>query len=133
MVQKSGIHQLRLVLYPVIYQVFCTIPGGFSRGDFEKSIGPISLGVFFRDKNLPDFEELHRGFSSANVLLQHGPEKMEAQDRLMSSNHHVFQASSFIIFQGRICQASISQGPMLFNFIDVLPRKFTPKEGAKTT
>ncbi len=27
MVQKSGIHQLRLVVYPIIYRVLC-IPGG---------------------------------------------------------------------------------------------------------
>ena len=29
MVQKSGDHQLRLVVYPIIYQGFSTIPGGW--------------------------------------------------------------------------------------------------------
>ena len=29
MVQKSGDHQLRLVVYPIIYDGFSTIPGGW--------------------------------------------------------------------------------------------------------
>ena len=34
MVQKSGFHQLRLVVYPIIYKGFSTIPSGLKSPDF---------------------------------------------------------------------------------------------------
>ena len=66
MVQKSGDHQLRLVVNPIIFNGFLDIPGGYRRifsinssyytcEQWKKSL---RFRVFFRDEMLASYVEI---------------------------------------------------------------------------
>ena len=58
MVQKSGVHQLRLVVYPISYRDFFYIPGG---AGFLPSTVTVEAGIFiftFLESKADDIEKL---------------------------------------------------------------------------
>ena len=72
MVQKSGDHQLRLVVYPIIYRVFNIHPNGGCLGFLPSTVGNCSLLLFYLNLFLPCFSPWFSLTHSAWLLMSVG-------------------------------------------------------------